>query len=200
MTDDRRADPQARARAIQSLLIEKDMLSTDAVDSVVSKYEEDVGPLAGKQVVARAWSDPDYKERLLDDGTAAIAELGIDVDADTVEIEVAENTSDRHNLVVCTLCSCYPWPVLGLPPTWYKTPEYRSQAVRDPRTLLHEDFELLLGESVEIEAWDSNSEIRYMVLPQRPPDTDGLSEDELTEFVTRDSMIGVERLVDAEAE
>lgn len=187
------ADPTARARAIQSLLVEKGLLTTDAVDDIVSVYEEDLGPLNGKRVVARAWSDPDYRERLLDEGVAAIAEV-VDVNDDIVDIEVVENTPETHNLVVCTLCSCYPWAVLGLPPTWYKSPAYRARAVREPRTMLREEFAVDLPASTDIEVWDSNSELRYMVLPQRPPDAEDTTEEELVERVTRDSMIGVERL------
>lgn len=187
------ADPTARARAIQSLLVEKGLLTTDAVDDIVSVYEEDLGPLNGKRVVARAWSDPDYRERLLDEGVAAIAEV-VDVNDDIVDIEVVENTPETHNLVVCTLCSCYPWAVLGLPPTWYKSPAYRARAVREPRTMLREEFAVDLPASTDIEVWDSNSELRYMVLPQRPPDAEDATEEELVERVTRDSMIGVERL------
>jgi nitrile hydratase len=187
------ADPTARARAIQSLLVEKGLLTTDAVDDIVSVYEEDLGPLNGKRVVARAWSDPDYRERLLDEGVSAIAEV-VDVNDDIVDIEVVENTPETHNLVVCTLCSCYPWAVLGLPPTWYKSPAYRARAVREPRTMLREEFAVDLPASTDIEVWDSNSELRYMVLPQRPPDAEDATEEELVERVTRDSMIGVERL------
>lgn len=187
------ADPTARARAIQSLLVEKGLLTTDAVDDIVSVYEDDLGPLNGKRVVARAWSDPDYRERLLDEGVSAIAEV-VDVNDDIVDIEVVENTPETHNLVVCTLCSCYPWAVLGLPPTWYKSPAYRARAVREPRTMLREEFAVDLPASTDIEVWDSNSELRYMVLPQRPPDAEDTTEEELVERVTRDSMIGVERL------
>jgi len=187
------ADPTARARAIQSLLVEKGLLTTDAVDDIVSVYEEDLGPLNGKRVVARAWSDPDYRERLLDEGVSAIAEV-VDVNDDIVDIEVVENTPETHNLVVCTLCSCYPWAVLGLPPTWYKSPAYRARAVREPRTMLREEFAVDLPASTDVEVWDSNSELRYMVLPQRPPDAEDATEEELVERVTRDSMIGVERL------
>lgn len=186
-------DPEARARAIQSLLIEKGLLSLDAIDRIISIYEEDLGPMNGKQVVARAWTDPDYKQRLLDDGNSAIAEVA-DVNEDTVDIAVVENTPDVHNLIVCTLCSCYPWAVLGLPPTWYKSPAYRARAVREPREMLREEFGCDVDESVDIEVWDSNSEQRYMVLPQRPPDATDMTEEELAEVVTRDSMIGVERL------
>ena len=194
----RPADPKSRARAIQSLLIEKELLSTDAVDRIVSTYEEDLGPLNGKKVVARAWTDPEYKGRLLDGGVSAIAEV-VDVPDDLIDVQVVENTPEVHNLVVCTLCSCYPWAVLGLPPTWYKSPEYRSKAVREPRTMLREDFGVGLPEGVEVEVWDSNSELRYMVLPQRPSGTDDLSEAELVDLVTRDAMVGVERLGEAAA-
>ena len=192
----RPADPKSRARAIQSLLVEKELLSTEAVDRIVSTYEEDLGPQNGKRVVARAWTDPDYRERLLEGGVEEIAEV-VDVPTDLVDVQVAENTPEVHNLVVCTLCSCYPWSVLGLPPTWYKSPAYRSRAVREPRTLLAEDFDVEIPEDVEIEVWDSNSELRYMVLPQRPPGTEDLAEDELVDLVTRDAMIGVERLGEA---
>ena len=190
----REYDPEARARALQSLLIEKGLLSTDAVDRIIATYEEDVGPLNGARAVARAWSDPEYRDRLLDDALGAITELDIDVDEDTMEIEVVENTPTDHHLVVCTLCSCYPWAVLGLPPTWYKTPAYRSRAVKDPRGLLHEEFDLELDEEIEIHVHDSTSELRYMVLPQRPPGTEDLSEAELVDRVTRNAMIGVDRL------
>lgn len=187
-------DPESRARALQSLLVEQGRLSTEAVDEIVSTYEQDVGPMNGKRVVARAWADPAFRERLLDDAIPAIRELGIDVNEEVVEIDVRANDAETHNLVVCTLCSCYPWTLLGLPPTWYKTPAYRSRAVRDPRGMLAEAFDCPVDEEVEIEVWDSNSEVRYMILPQRPPDADGLDEDELVERVTRDAMIGVERL------
>jgi nitrile hydratase subunit alpha len=187
-------DPEPRARALQSLLIEEGLLSTEAIDDVIATYEEDIGPLNGAKVVARAWSDPAYKERLLDDGMAAIGELDITVNDDVMEIEVIENTPSTHNIVVCTLCSCYPWAVLGLPPTWYKTPEYRSRVVRDPRGLLADEFDINLDDRVDIEVWDSTSELRYMVLPQQPPDTADLDEAELIECVTRNAMIGADRL------
>ena len=190
----RRFDPESRARALQSLLIEKELLSSDAVDRIVSTYEDEIGPLNGARVVARAWTDPEYRDRLLNDALGAIVELGIDVNEDTMAIEVLENTPTDHHLVVCTLCSCYPWAVLGLPPTWYKTPAYRSRAVKDPRGLLREEFDLDLDDGIEIHVHDSTSELRYMVLPQRPPGTENLSEDDLVELVTRDAMIGVARL------
>jgi nitrile hydratase len=190
----RRFDPESRARALQSLLIEKELLSSDAVDRIVSTYEDEIGPLNGARVVARAWTDPEYRDRLLNDALGAIVELGIEVNEDTMAIEVLENTPTDHHLVVCTLCSCYPWAVLGLPPTWYKTPAYRSRAVKDPRELLREEFDLDLDDGIEIHVHDSTSELRYMVLPQRPPGTENLSEDDLVELVTRDAMIGVARL------
>jgi nitrile hydratase len=190
----RRYDPESRARALQSLLVEKGLLSTDAVDRIVSTYEEDVGPLNGARVVARAWTDPEYEKRLLDDALDAISALDIDVNEDTTEIEVIPNSPTDHHLVVCTLCSCYPWAVLGLPPTWYKTPAYRSRAVRDPRGLLREEFDVDLDEEVEIHVHDSTSELRYMVLPQRPPGTEDLDEADLVERVSRNAMIGVDRL------
>ena len=178
-----------RARALESLLVEKGLVTTDAVDEIVRTYEQDIGPLNGAGVVARAWVDRDYKRRLLENGTEAIAELGIG-GAEGAEIVVLESTPDVHNVVVCTLCSCYPWPVLGLPPTWYKDPAYRSRAVLEPRAVLRE-FGLEVDESKEVRVWDSTAAIRYMVLPERPDGTDGLPEEKLAELVTRDSMIGV---------
>ena len=178
-----------RALALESLLIEKGLVSSSAIDSVVKAYEEDIGPLNGARVVARAWMNPDYKKHLLKNGTEAIAEMGYE-GAQGAEIVVLENTTEVHNLVVCTLCSCYPWPVLGLPPTWYKSNAYRSRAVSEPRAVLSE-FGLDLGASVQVKVWDSNSNVRYMVLPQRPDGTDKLSEQELVPLVSRNSMIGV---------
>jgi nitrile hydratase len=178
-----------RARALESLLIEKGLLSSDVVDTLVSAYEQDIGPLRGAQVVARAWVDAGYKQRLLADGTSAVAEFGFTGQ----ELVVLENTPTLHNMVVCTLCSCYPWAVLGLPPTWYKSPAYRSRAVIAPRQVLRE-FGLDLDESVEVRVWDSSAEVRYMVLPERPAGTERLSEAELAALVTRDAMIGVARV------
>ena len=178
-----------RTKAIESLLIEKGLLSTDAIDARVQAYEQDIGPLNGAKVVARAWTDAEYKKRLLEDGTAAVAEHGF-FGAQGAEIIVLENTPKVHNVVVCTLCSCYPWPVLGLPPRWYKSDAYRARVVIEPRVVLQE-FGLALDESVEVRVWDSNSDIRYMVLPERPEGTDGMGEDALAGLVTRDSMIGV---------
>lgn len=180
-----------RTRALESLLVEKGYITTDAIDALVKTYEEDIGPMNGARVVARAWVDPDYKARLLEDGTEAIAELGFQ-GAEGSEIVVLENTPDVHNVVVCTLCSCYPWPVLGLPPNWYKSFAYRSRMVIEPRTVLRE-FGLEVDESIEVRVWDSNAEIRYMVLPERPEGTDDLTEEELSGLVTRDAMVGVAR-------
>lgn len=180
--------PAVRARAIESLLIEKGLLSADAVDAVVRAYEQDIGPLIGARVVARAWTDPAYKERLLRDGSAAVTELGFD--GHRSPLRVVENAPGHHNVIVCTLCSCYPWAVLGLPPSWYKSFAYRSRVVREPRAVLRE-FGLELDETTEIHVWDSSAEQRYMVLPERPAGTDGWSEAELVALVTRDAMIGV---------
>ena len=179
-----------RVRALESLLIEKGLLSTEVVDKVVQTYEKDVGPMNGAKVVARAWLDAGYKQRLLADGTAAIAELGIGGRGGGDKMVVVENTPAVHNMVVCTLCSCYPWPVLGLPPVWYKSPAYRSRAVLEPRKVLAE-FGVALPDDTEIRIWDSSAEIRYMVLPLRPEASESLSEAELAALVTRDAMIGV---------
>ena len=182
-----------RVRALESLLVEKRLVSSEAVDRIVSAYEEDIGPHNGARVVARAWVDPAYKQRLLADGTAAIEELGFG----GVDLRVVENTPGIHNLVVCTLCSCYPHALIGLPPVWYKSFEYRSRAVREPRVVLSE-FGVNLPEITEVRVWDSSAELRYLVLPQRPPGTERLTEAELAELVTRDAMIGV-ALVEAPA-
>ena len=178
-----------RTKAIESLLVEKGLIASDAVDAVVETYERDVGPMNGAKVVARAWCDPEYRKRLLEDGTAAIAEMGF-VGREGVQIVVLENAPGIHNMVVCTLCSCYPWPLLGLPPDWYKSFAYRSRAVSEPRSVLKE-FGLELDESVEVRVWDSTAEVRYMVLPLRPAGTEDLSEEELVPLVSRDSMVGV---------
>lgn len=180
-----------RTRALESLLVEKGYVTTDAIDALVKTYEEDIGPMNGAKVVARAWIDPDYKARLLEDGTNAIAELGFQ-GAEGSEIVVLENVPGVHNVVVCTLCSCYPWPVLGLPPNWYKSFAYRSRMVIEPRAVLQE-FGLELDESTEVRVWDSNAEIRYMVLPERPESTENMTEEELSALVTRDAMVGVAR-------
>ena len=176
-----------RTKALESLLIEKGLISADAVDAQISRYEQDIGPLTGARVVARAWSDPAFRALLLRDGGAAIAEFGLPAGAPLV---VLENTPAVHNMVVCTLCSCYPWMVLGLPPTWYKSFAYRSRAVIEPRAVLRE-FGLELNETVEVRVWDSSADQRYMVLPERPAGTEDLSEADLAALVSRDAMIGV---------
>jgi len=183
--------PEARARALQSLLIEKGLVSTEAIDAAITAYEEEIGPLYGARVVARAWTDEDYRVRLLSDTKAAVEEFDFDHGID--DIRFVENTDSVHNVVVCTLCSCYPWSLLGLPPTWYKSDAYRSRIVREPRAVLAE-FGLELDDDVDVSVWDSSSDLRYAVLPQRPPGTEGMSEAELADLVTRNSMVGVERV------
>jgi nitrile hydratase len=180
----------ARVKALESILIEKGVMTTAAVDRLAEIYETEVGPQLGAKVVARAWADPEFKQRLLANATKACAELGIG-GLQGEDMVVVENTTEVHNVIVCTLCSCYPWPVLGLPPNWYKEPAYRSRMVRQPRKVLREDFGYDLPDSVEVRVWDSSSEMRYWVLPLRPEGTDGLSEPDLAGLVTRDSMIGV---------
>jgi nitrile hydratase subunit alpha len=182
---------EVRARALEELLTEKGFIQEGFIDSIVNAYENDIGPMNGARVVARAWVDPAYKSRLLADGTAAIAELGLG-GPEGNHLVVVENTPRVHNVVVCTLCSCYPWPVLGLPPNWYKSAPYRARMVREPRVLLRE-MGLDLPESVEVRVWDSSAEIRYMVLPERPAGSEGKSEAELAALVTRDAMIGTAR-------
>jgi nitrile hydratase subunit alpha len=180
---------EQRVAALEELLTEKELVNAEFIDGVVSLYENDIGPMNGARVVARAWVDPGYRERLLADGTAAIGELGF-AGAEGSHIVAVENTPEVHNVIVCTLCSCYPWPVLGLPPVWYKSPPYRARMVREPRAVLRE-FGVELPDSVEVRVWDSSAEVRYLVLPRRPEGTEDLSEDELAELVTRDAMIGV---------
>jgi nitrile hydratase len=187
-----RTDVERRVAALEDLLSEKGLVEPSFIDSVVEAYANDIGPMNGAKVVARAWTDDAYRQRLLADGSAAIAELGFG-GAEGSFLVVVENTPAVHNAVVCTLCSCYPWPVLGLPPNWYKSAPYRSRMVREPRTVLAE-MGCEIPESVELRVWDSSAEARYMVLPQRPAGSEDLSEDELAALVTRDSMIGVERL------
>jgi len=186
------SDMTLRVKALESLLVEKGIVDPAALDAIIDTYEHKIGPRNGARVVARAWRDPAYKARLLEDATAAIAELGYGGRQGEHMIAV-ENTPKVHNLVVCTLCSCYPWPVLGLPPVWYKSAPYRSRAVIDPKGVLAE-FGLALPDEVEVRVWDSTAEIRYLVLPERPPGTEALNEDALAELVTRDSMIGVARV------
>ena len=177
-----------RVKALETLLTEKGLLDPAAIDTLVETYETKIGPRNGAKVVARAWTDPDYKQRLLEDGSAAIAELGFS-GVQGEDMIVVENTDDVHNLVTCTLCSCYPWPTLGLPPIWFKSAPYRARSVIDPRGVL-EEFGVELSEDIEVRVWDSSAELRYLVLPQRPAGTEGMSEDELAALVTRDSMIG----------
>jgi nitrile hydratase len=179
-----------RTKALESLLIEKGLLSAEAVDERIDQFEQDIGPLNGARVVARAWVDPAFKQRLLTNANTAIGELGLPT---FQQLVVLENTPVDHNLVVCTLCSCYPWAVLGLPPTWYKSFAYRSRAVIEPRAVLHE-FGLDLDEDVTVHVWDSSAEVRYMVLPERPAGTENLTETELAALVTRDAMIGVSKV------
>jgi len=177
-----------RVKALEALLTEKGLVDTAALDAIVDTYEKKIGPRNGAQVVAKAWTDPAYKARLLADGSKAIAELGYS-GVQGEDMVVVENTAQVHNMVVCTLCSCYPWPTLGLPPVWYKSAPYRSRAVIDPRGVLRE-FGVEVPATTEVRVWDSNAELRYFVLPERPAGTEGLSEAALTELVTRDSMIG----------
>jgi nitrile hydratase len=183
---------EVRTRALESLLYDKGLLTPAAVDTLIGAFERDFGPLNGARVIARAWVDAGYKARLLGDATAAIAELELG-GIEASHLVAVENTPEVHNVVVCTLCSCYPWPVLGLPPRWYKDPAYRSRVVIEPRKVLAE-FGLEIDESVEVRVWDSSADIRYLVLPERPAGSEGLSEEELAELVTRDSMIGVTRI------
>jgi nitrile hydratase subunit alpha len=187
------SDFSLRVKALESLLVEKGLLDRAALDALIDTYERKVGPRNGARVVARAWIDPAYKQRLLTDATAAIAELGYG-GYQGEHMVVVENTPKVHNLVVCTLCSCYPWPVLGLPPVWYKSAPYRSRAVIDPRGVLRE-FGLELSEDVEVHVWDSTAELRYLVLPERPAGSEGLNEEALAALVTRDAMIGVAKVM-----
>jgi nitrile hydratase len=183
------SDPALRVKALESLLVEKGLVDRAALDALIDTYEHKVGPRNGARVVARAWSDSAYKQRLLSSPDAAIAELGYG-GLQGEHMVVVENTPKVHNLVVCTLCSCYPWPVLGLPPVWYKSAQYRSRAVIDPRGVLRE-FGLELGDDVEVRVWDSTAELRYLVLPEGPAASEKMSEEELAALVTRDSMVGV---------
>jgi nitrile hydratase subunit alpha len=184
--------PALRTEALEQLLVERGLVDPAGLDRLIAAYESDIGPLNGAKVVAKAWTDPDYKRRLLADGTAAIAEMGFAGPA-AEHIVVVENTPTVHNVVVCTLCSCYPWPVLGLPPSWYKDPAYRARVVREPRTVLAE-MGLRLADDVRIVVRDSSSEVRWLVLPERPAGTEHLSEDDLVGLVTRDAMVGVARV------
>ena len=182
------SDPELRIRALESLLVEKQLIDPAAVDDIIETYEQRIGPRNGAKVVAHAWTDPAYKARLMQDATAAIAELGFS-GAQGEDMVVVENTPEVHNVVVCTLCSCYPWPTLGLPPVWYKSAPYRSRLVSDPRGVLAE-FGLAVPDQTEVRVWDSNAELRYLVLPMRPAGTEGWTEERLAAGVTRDAMIG----------
>ena len=182
------SDMDVRIRALETLLVEKGYIDPAALDEIIETYEAKIGPRNGARVVARAWVDPEFRKWLQEDATAAISSLGFTGRQGEHMIAV-ENTPEVHNMVVCTLCSCYPWPVLGLPPTWYKSPPYRSRAVADPRGVL-KDFGVTLPEATRIRVWDSTAEVRYLVIPMRPAGTEGLSEDQLADLVTRDSMIG----------
>lgn len=188
------SEAEARARALESLLRERGIVAGDLIDRVIERYTTDIGPLNGARAVARAWADPDYRSRLLADATPALAELGIG-GMQGEHMVAVENTPSVHNVVVCTLCSCYPWPVLGLPPRWYKDAPYRARVVREPRNVIAE-FGTIIPDDVQIRVWDSSAELRYVVLPQRPVGTVGWTEERLRHLVTRDSMIGVARALD----
>jgi nitrile hydratase len=182
------ADVEARVNALESLMVEKGLAEHEAVDAVVASFENDMGPINGAKVVARAWTDPEYKQWLLTDATAAIADMGF-TGLQTEHLVAMENTDERHNVVVCTLCSCYPWTLLGIPPAWFKYPQYRARVVKEPRSVLAE-FGLILPDTVKIDVWDSSAEVRYLVIPQRPEGTDGMTADELVPLISRNSMVG----------
>ncbi|OKH76948.1 nitrile hydratase [Mycobacterium sp. SWH-M1] len=182
------SDVEARVNALESLMVEKGLAEHEAVDAVVASFENDMGPVNGAKVVVRAWTDPEYKKWLLADATAAIADMGF-TGLQTEHMVAVENTAQRHNVVVCTLCSCYPWTLLGIPPAWFKYPQYRARVVKEPRSVLAE-FGVTLADDVHVDVWDSSAEIRYLVIPQRPDGTEGLSDDELVALVSRDSMVG----------
>jgi nitrile hydratase subunit alpha len=183
------ASMQVRTEALEQLLVERGLVDPAVMATFIKTYEQDVGPLNGAKVVARAWTDPEFRARLLENGTATVAELGFK-GPQGEHIVVVENTAEQHNVVVCTLCSCYPWPLLGLPPSWYKDPAYRARVVREPRAVLRE-MGLDLADEVKVQVWDSSSEVRYFVLPQRPAGTESLAEADLVPLVTRDAMVGV---------
>ncbi|GAA3629310.1 nitrile hydratase subunit alpha [Kineosporia mesophila] len=190
-------DVAARINALESLMVEKGLAEHAAVDAVVASFENDMGPLNGARVVVRAWTDPAYQAWLLSDATAAIADMGF-TGLQTEHLVAVENTDDVHNVVVCTLCSCYPWTLLGIPPAWFKYPQYRARVVKEPRSVLGE-FGVVLGPDVQIKVWDSSAEIRYLVIPQRPAGTDGMSAEELITLVTRNSMVGTDLLTSPQA-
>lgn len=181
-------EPALRVKAIETLLVEKGLVDPKAIEAIVEAYSNEIGPQNGAKVVAKAWSDPNYMDRLRKDATAAITELGF-TGLQGEHMVAVENSATVHNVVVCTLCSCYPWPVLGVPPVWYKSSEYRARVVREPRTVITE-FGVTLPDDIEMRVWDSTAEIRYLVIPERPKGSEGMSEDALAELVTRDSMIG----------
>ena len=191
-TETKRLPVALRTEALESILLERQLVDPKVMDTYIRMYESDIGPLNGAKVVARAWTDPEFKARLLEEGTSAVAEMGFK-GPQGEHIVVVENTPEQHNAVVCTLCSCYPWPLLGLPPTWYKDPGYRSRLVREPRALLAE-LGLTLDDDVQIRIWDSSSEVRFFVLPERPAGTENLSEEELAALVTRDAMVGIAKV------
>ncbi|MDG1430900.1 MAG: nitrile hydratase subunit alpha [Paracoccaceae bacterium] len=182
------SDPALRVKALETLLIEKGLIDPDTLNEIINTYENKIGPKNGAAVVAKAWSDPDFHTALMADATSAVSALGY-YGRQGEHMTVVENTPETHNMVVCTLCSCYPWPLLGIPPAWYKCDAYRARAVREPRKVLA-DFGVVLPESQAVKVWDSTAEMRYLVLPMRPVDTDGMSESELAKLVSRDSMIG----------
>jgi nitrile hydratase len=184
----RSSELEERVRRLEALLVEKGLVDRAAIEQLIDTYENKVGPRNGARVVARAWADPEFRARLMADATGAIASLGF-TGRQGEHMVAVENSAEKHNLVVCTLCSCYPWPVLGLPPVWYKSPAYRARAVSEPRAVLA-DFGVTLPDSTAIDVWDSTAEIRYLVIPMRPAGTEGWSEDDLAKLVTRDSMIG----------
>ena len=192
-TADPTLSPALRVEALEALLLERGLVDAETIETIIGTYETAVGPMNGAKVVAKAWTDPEYKRQLLEDGTAAIASLGF-TGRQGEHMVVLENTPTVHNVVVCTLCSCYPWPVLGLPPSWYKDPAYRARVVKEPRAVLAE-WGTELGPDVEVCVYDSSSEVRYLVLPERPPGTESMSEGELAALVTRDAMVGVRRVV-----
>jgi nitrile hydratase len=192
-TADPTLSPALRVEALEALLLERGLVDAETIETIIRTYETAVGPMNGAKVVAKAWTDPEYKRQLLEDGTAAIASLGF-AGRQGEHMVVLENTPTVHNVVVCTLCSCYPWPVLGLPPSWYKDPAYRARVVKEPRAVLAE-WGTELGPDVEVRVYDSSSEVRYLVLPERPAGTESMSEEELAVLVTRDAMVGVRKVV-----
>jgi len=185
------SDPALRVKALESLVVERGLVSSETIDSWIEAYSEDIGPKRGAKIVARAWLDADFRARLLDDAAGAVAEFGFEGSA-TGHLKAVENTAKKHNVIVCTLCSCYPFSILGMSPSWYKSAEYRARTVREPRAVLAE-FGVTLGPDVAVRVWDSTAELRYIVIPERPPGTDGWDADALAAIVTRNAMIGTDR-------